>query len=901
MASAPVTLTGTNTFNYNWANGLQIDSIGAITISNLNANNNGRANTNGGAGAQLNNCENYGIPQCSTSVVHAVTLTGNNIFDNNYYDGLDITAYGPIVASNITADDNGTSASDVNAIYYTGGSGASWDNCVWSNSTNSCTGSSTVTLTGINQFNGNYSDLISTDPNNLYNFPQGGLTITSGGAITVNNVTANGDLGGDGAYIYNNITATAQAITVNNTLSNTFNGNAVNGLEVDSIGVINVSNITANTNGKDGAYLDNCIQYNSGQCSVAAAQSVTVTNTTLNTFNGNAGDGLDVESYGSITASNLNASGNGTSSTSGTGVLLNNDYAIINASNKTVNSVGIVTLTGVNQFNSNWDDGLDIRSYGAITLYSITANGNGTAKVDPTANFPEGYGVYIQNNYNTALPQAVSILGTTNQFNNNWLSGLDVFSYGTITLNSATATSNGQGKYGGYGFGASLNNCLYNGSACAAVTAMPVTVIGSNVFNGNYDSGLWVSSKGAITVSNITADNNRSGNGAYLENDYTGATPVLTLIGALQFNGNGDNGLEVYTKSAITLTDVDAIGNTGDGAYLNNTAGTVAAAVTLANTNVFSENGNNGLEVHTNGAITANNLVNNSNGGKGALLDNCGYNGTVCTKSTIAAVTLTGSNQFKFNGQAGLMVRTNGAITLSNLTANNNSGGSGVFLDNCGFNDGTSACTSSIVSAVTLNGINTFNRNNSAGLSIFTNGPVTASNLSSTNNGWGDPTNGYGVDIENWTAAAAQPVTLTGSNYVSGNNLTNLWVYTKGAITISNLSSYNSNNGFGAYLDNMEYGSPTVTQGVTLTGSANFGSNWLDGLSIYSWGNISLANVNANNNGQGKDSSHGSGVFLDNCDYISGSGLCTATLPRTVTLTGNNNFNNNFTIWLGYI
>ena len=43
VASAPVTLTGTNTFNYNRANGLQIDSIGAITISNLNANYNGRA------------------------------------------------------------------------------------------------------------------------------------------------------------------------------------------------------------------------------------------------------------------------------------------------------------------------------------------------------------------------------------------------------------------------------------------------------------------------------------------------------------------------------------------------------------------------------------------------------------------------------------------------------------------------------------------------------------------------------------------------------------------------------------------------------------------------------------------------------------------------------------------
>ena len=154
-ASAPVTLTGTNTFDNNWANGLQIDSTGAITISNLNAN------YNGATGAQLDNCQNYeydttnNYSKCSATVVHAITLTGNNTFDNNYYDGLDIGSYGPIAASNITADDNGTSASDVNAIYYTGGSGADWDNCVWSNSTNSCTSSSTVTLTGINQFNGN--------------------------------------------------------------------------------------------------------------------------------------------------------------------------------------------------------------------------------------------------------------------------------------------------------------------------------------------------------------------------------------------------------------------------------------------------------------------------------------------------------------------------------------------------------------------------------------------------------------------------------------------------------------------------------------------------------------------------------------------------------------------------
>ena len=1140
VASAPVTLTGINTFNNNSADGLQIDSIGAITISNLNAN------YNGGVGAQLNNCENYGIPQCSTSVVHAVTLTGNSTFDNNYYDGLDITAYGPIVASNIIADDNGTSASDVNALYYTGGSGASWDNCLWSNSTGFCAGSSTVTLTGINQFNGNYSDLISTDPSNPYNFPQGGLTITSGGAITVNNVTANGDLGGDGAYIYNNITATAQAITVNNTLSNTFNGNAVNGLEVDSIGVINVSNITANTNGKDGAYLDNCIQYNSGQCSVAAAQSVTVTNTALDTFNGNHGNGLDVESYGSITASNLNASDNGTSSTSGTGVSLNNDYA----NYKSVNSTGTVTLVGVNQFNSNWYDGLDVYSKGVITLTSITANGNGLAHdPDPNTNpNSSGYGLYVDNTSSgTAVGQNVTLTGT-NQFNSNWLDGLVIYSYGNLALNSVTASNNGGGHYDGYGSGAWLDNCTSKVvGTCRTVTPKTIALTGNNAFENNFGYGLWVSSKGAITVNNVNADGNGSdgsSDGAYLDDDFTGAvggvsvtntatyspsfnnnkgndglevyslgtitvmdldatgnsndgvylknfagtgnvslgtarvgwvnslsgnrldglyvdsqglvtlanidaenngyyddvafrshgygayidniypatgigvtltgtnifngnylsgleiysngnitlnsieannngyndpssnddanlygygvhidnmsalTPkTVTLTGINQFNGNLFDGLVVYSigvitvnsitannngqavdpsycygasldnsaastpqsitltgvnefdynwsdglnalsKGAITLTDVDAIGNKSDGAYLDNTAGTVAAGVALTGTNVFSENVGFGLEVHTNGAITANNLVNNSNvggpnGWSGAYLDNCGSGlGTICTTSTVAPVTLTGSNQFKFNA-VGLIIFSNGAVTLSNLTANDNSGGSGLWLDNS---------HSPIFAGVTLTGINAFNRNNSTGLSIFTRGPVTISNLASTNNGFGantvlcgTNTSGCGADIENYTAPTPQPVTLTGSSFMTGNYSTNLYVYTKGAITINNLESDNSQNGLGVWLNNQDYGSLTATSSVTLTGYASFGNNYEAGLQIQSWGNISLANVSANNDGQGKDLSSGGGVYLDNCLYNTGTNLCTATLPRTVTLTGNNNFNNNYT------
>ena len=412
-----------------------------------------------------------------------------------------------------------------------------------------------------------------------------------------------------------------------------------------------------------------------------------------------------------------------------------------------------------------------------------------------------------------------------------------------------------------------------------------VTLTGVNQFNSNWDDGLDIRSYGAITVSNITADNNTSGNGAYLENDYTSATPALTLIGAIEFNANGNDGLEVYTKSAITLTDVDAIGNMGDGAYLNNTAGTVAAAVTLANTNVFSENGNNGLEVHTNGAITANNLVDNANSVSGAWLDNCGYNAyRTCTTSTVAPVTVSGTNQFKSNS-SGLAVFSNGLITLSNITASNNKSGSGVQVNNT---------HSPTFQGVTIAGTNFFSENASAGLLVYTSGPVTANNLTAFDNGFdngiGDPNYGYGVDIENWTAATAQPVNLTGTNSMTYNFLKGLNVLTRGAITINNLTVSN-NEGFGsawgAWLDSMDYTLPSAPQNVTITGYANFNNNDAAGLYIWAYGTISLNNVTANGNGLD------GGVYLDNCNYNNGLGHCTATSPKAVTLTGNNSFEKN--------
>ena len=715
---------------------------------------------------------------------------------------------------------------------------------------------SNITITGL------------TDPTST------ALTITTPKSVTLTGVNVNTN-SGSGAKIDNTSSTTASAVTVS---SSTFSNNTGgDGLDIFSKGAITLNGITASSNGDYGADLDNCIANGGSVCANVTPMAVTLTGT--NAFNSNNGDGLDIYSKGAITLNGLTANSN-----TGYGALVENDY--------TGTTAGItLTTSSSNQFESNGYDGLDVYSQGAVTLNSITAYFNGL-----TSGTAYGYGVYVRNDFNTALPQAVSILGT-NQFNSNNLDGLDVYSYGAITLVNATASGNGY--LTDQGVGTYLDNCLYNSTTKACTTVTPATVTlttntvtSTSVFNSNYGDGLDVYSKGAITLNNVKAASNKY-NGAWLENDFTGTISGITVTATSlnQFNSNGNDGLDVYSKGAIALTNVYAIGNSNDGTYLNNTTGTIASGVTLTGFNAFSENGSYGLEVHTNGAITASNLANNSNVKYGALLDNCKYNGTSCTTSTIAAVTLGGSNQFKFDS-IGLAIHTNGAITLNNITANNNSSGAGVMLDNCGYN-GTS-CSSSIASAVTLTGINLFNENNSAGLLVYTNGYVLAYNLSATKNGYGDSTSGYGVDLQNYTAALAQPVIIYGTNFMSGNNLTNLYVNTKGAITIYNITSNSSQTGYGASLNNQLYGSLAVPQGVAVLGYATFNNNDLTGLNIASWGAISLVNVTANNNGQSKTS--GGGVDLDNCNY-NGTG-CNAKLTTAVTLTGNNAFNNNYTYGL---
>ena len=97
-------------------------------------------------------------------------------------------------------------------------------------------------------------------------------------------------------------------------------GNDGDGLEIDSLGAVTLSNIIASGNKQSGVHIDN--KFNPS-LDPAIVRGVTITGT--NTFNYNDSTGLFINSFGAIALTNLNASYNGDSSPgTSSGVYLNN-------------------------------------------------------------------------------------------------------------------------------------------------------------------------------------------------------------------------------------------------------------------------------------------------------------------------------------------------------------------------------------------------------------------------------------------------------------------------------------------------------------------------------------------------------------------------------------------------
>lgn len=904
---APVSILGTSQFKDN-VRGMHITSNGLITLNNVTATyNHGTCDQCGGA---------Y-LWNANSSASAGVTLTGTNNFSDNSMTGLQVYTKGAVTLNNVTANNNGWYDSDdvtpspTYDQYF--GYGAYIDNTY-------ATTPKSVSILGTNFFNGNAHT---------------GLVVYSDGSMMLNNINAgwngwvdpadldpnDGSAWGDGAYldtcqyaVDDNLllgdpsddiwwcTNPNLAASVTLTGTNTFNGNGRgSGLYVESIGAISVNNVTANDSGYDGIHLDNnWVYWNT----VSSSYKTPLTNVTISGFgkaSNNGHIGVAVYSTGNISTINLTANGNGYR-----GARLANH--IDSATPKTV------SVLGTNTFNWNWDNGLDIDSYGVVTLNNLTARGNG--HYDDVLDEYFGHGVFVDNS-GAYLPQAVSVLGT-NTFNDNSLSGLEVYSKGAITANNLKANWNGWFDSANdttgdpdylpdpdtvYGYGVKLVN--------TAGTA-GVTITGTNYFESNWNSGLHVESKGNIAVNNLTSLWNGQENGwyndadpwdsndaygAYLDNWWGGAIGNVTISGYGRTEGNIENGLVIYSKGMVTLANLTAIGNWFEGVIIeNNSSAAAPKSVTISGTNKFNDNGDIGLEIWSYGAITLNNITANWNGGAyNADINNCILNiDGDCTAVTQSAVTMTGTNSFNGNwgGGSGLRLRSFGSITLSNISASNNGSG-GAYLDNQWFN----ALATPSAGNLSISGYGTFDGNGWNGLSAWSNGNITIANLHADYNG------GYtinGDDVGGAILNAVKPgtgvanVTLTGFNNLSENDFGwGLTAYADGAITIASLTADQNWDAGGAYLDNQTHGSPTTPMAVTLTGVNNFWHNFLDGLRIYSYGAVALSSVDASDNGIANDWStvagpeYGWGVYIDNINP-------NALFVKPVTLTGTNTFNGNW-------
>jgi hypothetical protein len=228
-------------------------------------------------------------------------------------------------------------------------------------------------------------------------------------------------------------------------------------------------------------------------------------------------------------------------------------------------------------------------------------------------------------------------------------SGLYVNSGGTVMAENITANDNGLVSLSGYG---------------AEILSSEFHLSGINAFNGNYESGLYVSTTGDIEINNLTASDNGTF-GYALGAELYSASGDVDLFGVNHFVDNLNNGLYIEAPGGeIAAENINASSNGIGNSYAPG-AELIAASLNLAGSNIFDGNNNTGLYADISGDITITNIDASNNGipgtyGPGAELISTGL------------VTITGMNVFSGNSSEGLVIDADGNITILNINAQDN-------------------------------------------------------------------------------------------------------------------------------------------------------------------------------------------------------------------------------------
>jgi hypothetical protein len=800
--SWPVNVTN-STFTGNFDNGITILSNGVITLKDIISNN------NIGLGVLLDNTRDLknitGI-----NILNSAGVVNN--FSNNLYSGLEIYSNGPVVINAVKADNN-TDGDGINV--------------------NNSTGIGSVTIDGVSgtTANGNFKS---------------GIYVVSKGIITVKNMNANENF--EYGYFLNNQNGANTGVSVLVTLPRWYNnltGNGNIGLHIQSKGAVIVQKTKTNNNGYCGTYIDN--SYGTGTVTISDSEFSHNTNPDEHPLGVN---GLFVQSKGAIIITNIKATDNGfdnkvddTKDIPGLGAWLVNDLATIPAS---------ITITN-GTFDNNFGDGLRIFSKGAVTFATGSANNNyqTAVKID---------------NHLATLNQNVTITAVNISGGNRYgTSGLIVLSRGNIAISKSDINSfNGEAV--------NLDNHFGTGS---------VSIIGelgrSRWFGYNGGNGLTINTTGGVTM-NYLSTNDNGGYGIQINTTGNLSTVQLSNI---DVSNNTLYGIDVNAVSNITLDNVRVTDNKSYGINLDNSTGTGTVTVKSLAGNEIRNNTGYGLWVISKGNITLTNIEIHDNGSFGAWLDNSmGTNGTVTINSTMY-------RNWGRNGDYGLQIDSPGAVIVNWVDAYD-SGTYGADINNA-YASGT------LMPAVTITH-SWFNNSHGGyestihdgyGLNVDSKGNISLTDVDASNN------TDYGADLNNLSGTGT--ITITGPSADDRNSFDNnadygLNIQTRGAVTVKYLG-VNSNAFYGANINNS---TSTLPQLVSLTtADLNDNSKYVNdgyGLTILSKGAITLFEVFASSNGEwGTTPVTGNGMHLDNCIRVDGK--CTGS--GTVTLTSSNAWDNN--------
>ncbi len=794
-SASPITINGISAIG-TYGDGLDIESYGSATVKNavLNSNISGTVE----------------VDDWGSGLWFSEYTTGNIILENivasgNGYDGFTLTTTGNITITKVEASDNGNMGLYIGPQYGVG-----------------TTAGKTITMTnGI--FRGNTNE---------------NVTITASGAVTLTNIDASNSTNSYGIFIDNTQSPTPLPVTLN-VVKTWENGDQ--GIQVNSKGNITLNAVSVWDNASEGVVLENITSGATGSIlmlSTLGANSIgdngldglqisTLKNITLNTLaiSGSGGNGITVAVTGLNTSLILNNvssytnDGWGIAADVGGAIIWNKGGAWQNGQNAGLTGGGAqlgntfsglpkaITLKDVYFDENLGNHGLLITSLGTVTLTNISASSNAFAGLwfDNMAGF--GGNVIIQRTLTEGY----------NKFNLNGTIGLYIITKGSITLNRVQADENGSGN-------ARLDTCQSTGDCQGRGS---ITINGTSIYPSEFSSskqnqGLWISSYGAVKMTNIFANYN---DGAGIEIVYSGG-PVSVMGTTNMFSYNGANasgggiGLIIRTPASVSLTNVIAYQNDGAGFDIEtqSSAGNVTIKATVANfLNPIYANNGTGIIIHAGGSVVIG-KVDVSMNSKGGLYI---YNETALLPKP---VTITSSRFIQNTGTYdGVYVDSIGPITITSVVSGENGKYGGSF-------DNAFASTTPAPVTITKS---TFEGNASLGIKVKSKAMIAVSGITV----WGNQAGG--ALFINSTSPTSAAVNMLGTNVFVDNASEGLRIESNGLVTVAGTTA--SHNGLQGIL--------ILTNGaITITGSQT-NLNAREGVLINTAGNVILSSLIALSNG----------------------------------------------------